>query len=300
MEAFQRNWYEIKYRLEFRSLNGTAFQDFFSRAMEMRFPGDFQRIKPYGKYGDRKCDGYLTSQRMVFQLYAPESMHLALTLEKIDEDFHGALKYWQTQMLAWTFVHNQWRGIPADVLQRLNELRHANETISIKHWGEPELRDFVFALCDADIAALLGEAPAPKTISALGFEDLRPVINTIAQQEPLAEADIKPVPQDKLEANGLSEAVKALLVAGMRQSHLVHRLFATWYDPQLGDRVARGFRARYEQLRDEKITGDDAFLELWKYAGGSSRETPKREAAVLAVMAFLFEECEIFEASRAQ
>jgi uncharacterized protein YydD (DUF2326 family) len=122
MRAFQRGWYEMKYRLEFRSLNGTAFQDFFSSAMELRFPGDFQRIKPCGKYGDRKCDGYQTSHGMVFQLYAPESMHLASTLDKIDEDFDGALKYWQIQMLAWTFVHNQWRGIPADVIQRCKRI----------------------------------------------------------------------------------------------------------------------------------------------------------------------------------
>lgn len=297
MEAFQRSWYELKFCLDFRSRNGAAFQDFFSSVMERRFPGDFQRVKPYGKYGDRKCDGYHASLQMVFQLYAPESMNLTVTLAKIDEDFDGAMEYWQGQMQAWTFVHNQWRGIPADVLKRLNELREKHK-LTVAQWGEAELRNIIFALCDLDIANLLGEAPATKTVAILGFDDLRPVINGIAQQEPPSDHKIKPVPEDKLEANALSESVKALLLVGMRKSSLVHRFFSTWHDPELGDRVARSFRARYEQLRDANIVGDDAFLELWRYAGGSGRGSPRNEAAVLAVLAFLFEECEIFEASQ--
>jgi hypothetical protein len=297
MEAFQRSWYELKFCLDFRSKNGNAFQDFFSDVMEKRHPGDFQRVKPYGKYGDRKCDGYHASIRMVFQLYAPESMNVAATLAKIAEDFAGALAYWQAQMQAWTFVHNQWRGIPADILNKLNELRDAHR-ITVTQWGEPELRNIVFALSDPDITALLGEAPAARTVAELGFEDLRPVVNSIAQQEPLADCQVRPVPEDKLEANALSENAKAMLLVGMRKSRLVHRFFSTWHDPQLGDRIARGFRARYEALRDDNIVGDEAFFELWKYAGGSGRATPRTEAAVLAVMAFLFEECEIFEAPR--
>jgi hypothetical protein len=41
---------------------------------------------------------------------------------------------------------------------------------------------------------------------------------------------------------------------------------------------------------------NEAFFELWKFAGGGSQKSIELEAAVLAVLAFLFEECEIFEA----
>ncbi len=82
----------------------------------------------------------------------------------------------------------------------------------------------------------------------------------------------------------------------MQKSALVGRFFSTWYDPQFGDRVARAFRTKYEQLREVNILGDDAFLELWIFAGGAERKAPRMEAAVLAVLAFLFEACDIFEA----
>jgi hypothetical protein len=65
-------------------------------------------------------------------------------------------------------------------LNKLNELRDAHR-ITVTQWGEPELRNIVFALSDPDITALLGEAPAARTVAELGFEDLRPVVNSIAQ-----------------------------------------------------------------------------------------------------------------------
>jgi ABC-3C protein len=85
---------------------------------------------------------------------------------------------------------------------------------------------------------------------------------------------------------------------GSKKGKLVKRFFAEWHDPQLGDRIARAFRSKYEELRTANILGDEAFFALWRFAGGGSKESLNHEAAVLAVLAFLFEECEIFEAPR--
>ncbi len=295
MDDLQRSWYEMKFRETFRSRDGTGFQTFFSELMEMRYPGDFQRVKAYGRLGDHKCDGYHTSIKVVYQLYAPETFKLASMLRKIDDDFLGALEFWKHQMLGWRFVHNQWRGLPADVIFKLNSLQ-AKHKIPVAHWGEPEIRTEVFLLTDADITLLLGCAPAKGNVTELGFEDLRVVLEGIAQQPLPAENEIRPVPQQKLKANALSDDVQRLLLVGMQKSALVGRFFSTWYDPQFGDRVARAFRTKYEQLREVNILGDDAFLELWIFAGGAERKAPRMEAAVLAVLAFLFEACDIFEA----
>jgi hypothetical protein len=295
MDELQRSWYEMKFRDTFRSKDGKGFQDFFSELMEMRYPGDFQRVKPYGKLGDRKCDGYHTSIKAVYQLYAPESLNLERMLKKIDEDFLGALAFWKDQMLEWRFVHNQWRGLAADVIFALNGLGVAHK-LRVAHWGEPEIRIEVFRLNDENITLLLGFAPTKANISELGIEDLRVVLERIAQQPFLAESEIRPVPQEKLKANALSDDVQRLLLVGMQKSALVGRFFSTWHDPQFGDRVARAFRKRYEELKAANILGDDAFLELLKFAGGAERKAPRIEAAVLAVLAFLFEACDIFEA----
>ncbi len=191
MDDLQRSWYEMKFRETFRSRDGTGFQTFFSELMEMRYPGDFQRVKAYGRLGDHKCDGYHTSIKVVYQLYAPETFKLASMLRKIDDDFLGALEFWKHQMLGWRFVHNQWRGLPADVIFKLNSLQ-AKHKIPVAHWGEPEIRTEVFLLTDADITLLLGCAPAKGNVTELGFEDLRVVLEGIAQQPLPAENEIGP------------------------------------------------------------------------------------------------------------
>ena len=62
--------------------------------MERRCRSDFQKVKPYGKKGDLKCDGYHESLRRVYQVYAPEKMNEKKTIAKIDEDFQGAVGHW--------------------------------------------------------------------------------------------------------------------------------------------------------------------------------------------------------------
>jgi hypothetical protein len=294
MDALQRSWYELKFLQEFRFKSGNAFQDFFSDVMERRYPGDFQRIRPYGNLGDRKCDGYHTSIKLVYQLYAPETFNLAAILNKITGDFQGALAYWKGQMLGWRFVHNQWRGLPSDVVSALIAIE-AKHKLQVTHWGEPEVRNEVFQLSDNELANLLGHAPSRENLNHLGMADLRPILESLASQNVPLDAVIQPVSEHKLEANGLSAQVRNFLLIGMQKSALVQRFFQKWHDPLLGDRIAKAFRARYDDLKSQDVVGDDAFLALWNFAAGPNRESPVREAAILAVIAFLFEQCDIFE-----
>lgn len=64
MDELSRRWFLHECRDRLRNAQGTAFQDLFADLMEQAFPGDFQRIRPYGNQGDQKCDGYLASSRM--------------------------------------------------------------------------------------------------------------------------------------------------------------------------------------------------------------------------------------------
>ena len=101
-------------------------------------------------------------------------------------------------------------------------------------------------------------------------------------------------------AHGNHLLAHARRTMGARKSKLVKKLFAEWHDPKLGDRIATAFRSKYEDLRSANVLADEAFFELWKFAGGGSRSSIELEAAVLAVLAFLFEECDIFEAPRVE
>jgi hypothetical protein len=287
-----RAWYETKFSLEFRSLTGTEFQSLFTAVMQRKYPGDFQKVKPWGKQGDKKCDGHQTSQNRIYQVYAPEQMVSADAISKINEDLRGAFLHWR--MRSWIFVHNQYRGLPPDVVKRLAFLNRC-KTVAVGHWGEIELLNEFLGLATGDQAAIVGSAPTPDSMARLELPEIIPVVTAVSQQEPPLGQQVQTVESGKLEANALSWAVKELLLLGSRKSKLVERFFRQYHDALLGDRIAAAFRVRYETLRGQGLVGDEIFHGLWRFAGVGNHQSVQHENAVLALLAFLFEECEIFE-----
>ena len=109
-----------------------------------------------------------------------------------------------------------------------------------------------------------------------------------AREEPL-----KPPSKDKLEKNRLSPDAAGLLRLGRRKEALVEAWFRKNRRPDLGERIAEAFRRRYAQLNDGNTPADDVFEHLQQYAGMGGK--PARQAAVLAVLSYFFERCDIFD-----
>lgn len=292
MDDLARAFYELAFKVAFMERKADEFQDFFSTIMEKRYPADFIRVRPWGNVGDRKNDGYLRSRRMLFQSYAPNDIEVAKCIAKINEDFDGALPYWKAHFDTWVFVHNSREGLGPDVTKVLLDLGAAHAPMIVTHWGFAELRQETFALDEVELASLLGPAPTRSQMVALGLESLAPVLDQIARLRPVADPDLRPVPADKLQRNMLSGAVESLLKAGMSRADLVRKYFKL--KPTLQDQIAESFRTRYVELRSTQ-TPDNIFSELQRFAGGALVPEPDTQAAVLAVLAFFFEECDIFE-----
>ncbi len=287
--------YEMKFHLAFLEAAGDAFQNLFSSVMELRYPGDFARVRPWGNIGDRKNDGYLRSQRKLFQCYAPRGMALARYLEKINEDFAGALPYWKQYFDQWIFTHNDTQGLAPDVLSLLLDLSAQNHPLAATHWGRTELLLEFKQLSLSDKGSLLGPAPGLRDVVDLRLEAVKNLLEHIAlQPEPLA-LDIREVPADKLEHNQLSPAAATLLKAGMTRSQVVAKYLRGISDQTRYDRMASAFRLRYEKLKSDGLTPDDIFVGLQKFVAGEAVASPTHQAATLAILAFFFEACEIFE-----
>lgn len=296
MDRYSRAYFEQAFEIRFLRLKATSFQDFFGDVMEKAYPGgDFIRVRPWGKQGDRKNDGYLRSKRMLFQAYAPNEIKESETTKKIADDFAGALPYWKEFFGTWVFVHNAREGLPPAVTAALLLLEQSNGDVAVRWWGFEELRQEVFRLAEEDVSALLGPAPAPKHFSSLGFARIKPILDVIARKEAPPEAEIAPVPVNKLQINRLSENVELLLQLGRRRSRLVGDFLAAYPDPQYGDEVVQAFRSRYEELRASARSPDETFRELQIFAGGDSTGDPGHQAAVFTVLAYLFDQCDIFE-----
>lgn len=292
-DHFVRQHYELRFRVEFMEKRGMAFQDLFADIMEKRYPADFVRVQPWGREGDWKCDGYLRSRRTLFQCYAPKTLNMRTCETKVDDDFEKALSYWKQHFDLWVFVHGERDGLPAPLLVKLLKLSAAHAPLKLVPWGFQELLAEVLGLPEHELASLFGPAPSRAGMLQLGLADLEPVLDQIGRLPPEPAPDLRPVPSDKLTRNMLSRAVVDLLTLGMSQSQLVRRYFTL--EPQLHDQVAEAFRQKYRSLRESPMAPDDIFLALQSFAGGAERLGPQRECAVLAVMAFFFEECDIFE-----
>jgi hypothetical protein len=293
MDDLARAFYEMKFEVAFLTKKGDAFQDFFSSIMEKRYPADFIRVQPWGNVGDRKNDGYVRSKRILFQLYAPNEIQIAKCMAKIREDFAGALPYWKQHFDTWAFVHNSRRGLGPDLTKVLLDLGSANAPLVVTHWGFEELRQEAMALDESTLASLLGWAPTRTRMIELGLTELAPVLDHIVRLPPLPDPDLRPVPVDKLQRNMLSAAVETMLRAGMTRADIVRKYFT--FKPTVQDQIAASFRARYVELRASNRTPDGVFAELQRFAGGDVVRDPGAQAAVLAVLAFFFEECDIFE-----
>ncbi len=293
----QQAYYEQKFENAFLRAKGDAFQDFFETLMGFAYKADFIACRPWGNRGDRKNDGFLKSERRLFQVYAPNEMTEAKAILKIQEDFEGAKTYWGNHFDKWVFAHNAVAGLPPHVHKVLLDFEQANPGITLEPWCLEEFRVVFRRLSSDDLVVWFGAAPTAETKVKLGFRELQVVLEHLSGQSAALGQPVKDVPRGKIEANALSDSVATLLREGMTKAPLVTRFFEQWHDPMLGERIAKSFRAKYESLR-ENFTPNLIFAELQSWSGGENRGIPEHELAVLTVMAYYFERCDIFEEPR--
>ena len=293
----QDAYYEQKFENAFLRAKGDAFQNVFERLMSLAHRADFMPCRPWGNQGDRKNDGFLKSERRLFQVYAPNEIKATKAKAKITEDFEGAKAYWGKHFDKWVFVHNATDGLPPHVQKLLLDFEKANPGIQLEPWGLEELRPIFRALSVEDKTSWFGLAPTDSTKITLGFSDLQVVLERMVALPAPTMAEVKDVPMGKIEANALSESVARLLKEGMVKSPLISDFFSRWNDETLGERLAETFKAEYQRLR-EQHSPNQIFAELQTWAGGDRRGSPEHELAVLTVLAYYFERCDIFEEPR--
>jgi hypothetical protein len=296
VDELQKGYHELAFRLRYHE-TGESFQTFFSTLMQLRHPrGDFAPVRPWGKFGDRKNDGYLRSKRQLFQCFGPDEMKpLSKCTTKIKEDFKGALPYWREHFDAWIFVHNDPKGLAPDVLKLLLDLTKKHKDITATHWGLEDLLAEFRQLSEADMVTLVGPAPGRKDVVGVRVEDVRRLLEHISLQPEPVNVDVRPVPASKLQHNQLSDAAATLLKAGMTRAEVVKKYLRGLVDQTRYDRIAAAFKLRYQELKAEGYAPDDILAHLQRFVSGGGVTSLTHQAATLAILAFFFEACEIFE-----
>lgn len=291
-------YYESKFENLFLSAKGNEFQSLFEKLMGLAYMEDFMACRPWGNHGDRKNDGFLKSERKLFQVYAPYEMTANDAISKITQDFDGAKEHWGKYFDQWVFVHNAKAGLPPHIHRFILEFEENNHGIEIKLWSLEELKVIFRRLKTIDLQSWFGPALTLEVVANLGFDDLRPILEHIASRPVPPAHPIHDVPRGKIESNALSENVALLLKSGMSKAPLIESFFSQWHDETLGERIGEAFRNEYQQLKDAKKTPNEIFSCFQSWAGGALRGTSEHEVAILVVIAYYFERCDIFEEPR--
>ena len=296
-EDFALHYHEIKLELELSRRTGKVFQDFFEQIMQKADPC-FVMIKPMGRVGDWKADGYSTRTGTVYQCYAPEDMTGPAAARKIVEDFHGARDRWQDKMRGWDFVWSSERALPPQALAALEDLKMGYPALKIDHMGRAGLWDVVKRLSLADREALLGIVPdladAPMTTAAEIQVLMKHLGRLGAVMSDTADLDLTAI-AEKLRKNRLSDAVTSLVRPALPLAKLVEKFVTSMPDPGFSQVIAAELAGRYNELAASADGSDVIFFGLIEYVLGEHRLEPKFFWAAVGIVTHYFELCDVFE-----
>ena len=278
-------WLKISLRLKLRQSSGDQFQDFFSLIMERLHGEDFVRTRSFGRLGDKGADGYLRSSGTVFQCYGAingDKSRVSYLIEKMKTDFCTARKRLGDIMKEWKMVHNLVDGLPIEAVETLHQMAKANPEIEFGFIGLERFENYVDALAIQDKIELLGPVATNQDSQNLQVEELKVLIDNLVRATEnfnhLPE-EIRPVPEDKLQANKLPFHWYCLISGGWKNAHIVDSYFNTHYDPLRGQLIARMLQNRYKYLNSQELSPGSIMDHLYEFITGIGTVHPARASS---------------------
>ena len=301
IDPLQSYWWGVALELKLRKSSGDAFQEFFSVLMGKLHGTDFIRVRAFGQLGDKGCDGYLQSSGQVFACYGAvngDGSKVSYLIGKMASDYAKAAKALSSIMNEWHMVHNLVDGLPTDAILQLDKLQKANLQKKFGFVGLEGFQERVFALPQSDIEALLGPAASAADAQQMEVAELRDLITGISAAADDVAFDvttISPVPPEKLSFNNLPGHWRSLIAGGWQNAHLVETYLNKHNDPPMGEKIAKVFREKYAYLKTQHLSPGNIMSSLYDMTAGVAGVTAQRLVAAQALLAYLFESCDIFE-----
>jgi hypothetical protein len=290
--------------LKLRRCRGDALQHFLAAVATKVWGENFVPATAHYTQGDLKCDGLLREPQTVFACYGPTNGGdgqsdgaTAQAVAKVNGDFQGALEEWP-DIEQWIFVNSYVTGIPPQITAKLLKIADDHPNLKIAQWGMAKFEALIFGLPLDDIEELLGDAASDEDFRALQLPEIHWVIEGVmTTMDGSTSGDDEPavVPAEKLEFNSLSSAYRDLLKLGFQNASRIEDYLLENYVPTLGQDVARVFKAKYLELRSQRLTPDVIMDGLFEFALAGHQLTTPRQVAIWSLLAYLFEKCTIFE-----
>ena len=222
MDPKERYFYHLAFKLRIFESNGQAFEALFTQIMNYS-EQSFQQIKPHGNIGDRKNDGYIRSQGVYFQVYAPENPvdNCSTAVGKLENDFEKLYEYWSnndTPVKEYYFVFNdKYLGVYPDCEKTIADLKSKYQLRSTGIWTAKDLENKLFSLEDDEIMTVIrGFSLDPKIMKVLHIPYVDDIVAHLRTLDHKFGESGKNVPDwnKKIEFNGLSQKAAEMLANG--------------------------------------------------------------------------------------
>lgn len=177
-------------------------------------------------------------------------------------------------------------------------MRYNNAQTRFGFIGFEGFEERIFSLEQSKIEDLLGVVATSRDGQDLQMAELRDLIAGVAAaaDEPGYDlTTIRPVPPEKLAFNNLPGHWRSLIAGGWQNTDLVVSYLDRHSDPLVGEKIAAVFRVRYQDLKSQSLTPGAIMSALYNMVAGVGTVSPQRQVATQALLAFLFESCDIFE-----
>lgn len=121
---------------------GNSFQDFCNRLFFTLYPDDFSPVRPGGRSGDVKNDGYCPKERIFLGAHATRGESISKTKLKIKGDLEGCIAK-HPDIKTWIYLTND--VLIGEVHQFVDELRINNPKVDVQIWDHLKIANVI---CD--------------------------------------------------------------------------------------------------------------------------------------------------------
>jgi len=281
--------------------NGNSYEELFTNVMQQCNP-NFRQVKPQGSWGDKKNDGFDEKTGTYYQVYAPENLSSTENnaITKLVTDFNGLLAFWPnigfTVKKFYYVLNDKFKGVGPALYANIAKLRDANSDIKIDIFDSKRLQDIFDSLDECKMQNVIGAIPSSDS-SMLTIDAIHTAVKHIMDFKSVALSPFIPKDpnmQKKIEFNNLSEHLGDLMFNALIGTRNLEEYFSNENGNQI--EILRDiFNTFYqESLLQNFNNSDEVFIDIYNKA--SPKDATKAVAdAVMALMAYFFESCDIFK-----
>lgn len=280
-----------------------AYEDLFTK-IKQNEDSNFRQVKPQGKLGDGKCDGFNVVTGEYYQVYAPEELvgKENTGLDKMNSSIEGLIKFWTYG----GFEVKKFYFVVKDNYKNVYPSFYSNtKTIESKYNIDCEIltckdiEDSFIKLTEDQIIEIIGIIPDPLNISNVEYGIMYEVIAYLLKSTPLKIKEIIPPHpnfENKIIFNSLSKVVSDFLNAGQRQYFVINEYFEL-NSKFIKEELRQIFNGIYRQAISEIPESETKNDEIFQYIVDKSipSENFAYQNAVYVLIAYYFEYCDIFE-----